>query len=114
MSPTEENPCLEPCEIPGEIHADVVSFVCDGLEEKREGAPASFGVALVNPLTVALIESTVRSALEYAASSWGTAGVNLTLAHKDQIRALIGPKVLAYVDTIIHGLQDPKVVQPAS
>ena len=77
-----------------------------------EDGHAVVGAAVVNPFTVALIESTVRSALEYAASAFGSVGVRLTLAHKDAIRQLIGPQVLAYCDTIIHGLQDSQVAKP--
>ncbi len=97
------------------LHPELVAFCCEGLAEKHAvagaapGAPSVVGAALAfNPFTLALIESTVKGALEFAAATWGSTGVAITLAYKDQIRAIIGPQVLNYVDTIVHGLQDAK------
>jgi hypothetical protein len=116
MPPTDS-----PHTVVAELHPQIVEDVKTGLAQRSAVRAATgpesisvVGAALVNPLTLSVIETTVRGLLDLAAQTFGPSIVSGTLAFKDTIRAVIGQAVLQMMDTTIHGLMDAHVANPGS
>lgn len=70
------------------------------------------GAVALPDISVDLLESFAKSALDFLAKTYGDQLGDLILEHKDTIRSVIGPAVLEAADRVVHGLQDLKITPP--
>lgn len=66
------------------------------------------GVVGALPISMDLVKAAVRTALDVAVQYGGSTVEGVVLDNKDAIKEWVSPKVLAFLDGLIHDAQDLK------
>lgn len=87
---------------PDQLCDEIADEVCDRLPRTVSATPGMVGAAMISPDA---IKAVVRTALDFAVQLAGPAIESGVITHEDQIKSIVSPAVLDFVDKLVHGLK---------